>query len=133
MFAQLTATAQPHKYSSERASAPLFKAIFPSLFANVLLGTIGGWMVLQLPNQSAIALETPSAQTLETFKISNVPNSILCIAACNEFFEAVQASFESEIQRLQSRVVRPEASAPLLQVDPSLLETSAEQREAESR
>ena len=99
------------------------------LVAVTLLSTLGIWAGLQA-NSSAlatplpvrIATETATASNIETFKESNAINGILCIAACNEFFEAGQASFELEIRNLQNRTARTGDSAPLLEVDPSLLE-----------
>ena len=53
-------------------------------------------------------------------------SSIRCIAACNEFFEAGQADFELEIQRLQERAVRENdqdlLERNLLEIDRSLIE-----------
>ncbi|MGB3766263.1 MAG: hypothetical protein WA947_06860 [Phormidesmis sp.] len=115
------------KARSKRALTPLQTAI-----ARTLLGTLCGMAVLQ-PGSSAIAADTPSTQSLETFRASDAVNSVICITACNEFFEAGRASFESEIQRLQNRSARLENSAPVLDVDPSLIRTLEEQRDAESQ
>lgn len=100
---------------------------------NVLLGALGGWAMLQLPDQTALAVETSAPVSVEAFQESSAINGILCIAACNEFFEDGQASFESEIRRLQNRAARTEEPASLLQVDPDLLEDLETEREVESR
>lgn len=100
-----------------------------SLITAALLCTISTWGMVQVASPPAIAADS----SVETFKESNAINGILCIAACNEFFEAGQASFELEIRNLQSRAARAEDAEPLLQVDPKLLKTLEEQRDAESR
>lgn len=95
-------------------------------------GVVGVWAILQLPN-AALAIETSAPISVEAFKDSSAINGILCIAACNEFFEDGQASFESEIRRLQNRAARTGEPASLLQVDPDLLEDLEAEREVESR
>lgn len=92
---------------------------------NVLLGGASAFLFAG----QAIASDSP---TIETFKESNAINSILCIAACNEFFEAGQANFEREIRNLQSRATLVEES-PVLKIDLDLIKVLEEQREAESR
>ena len=111
------------------------------LMAATLLSALGIYAGLQA--SPAIAAETSAPEGINTFKESNAVNGILCIAACNEFFEAGQASFELEIRSLQirslqirslqSRAVRAAESGSLLQVEPNLVEALEEQRETESR
>ena len=113
----------------QQTSTPLRR----TLLAHTLVGLLCGWIGLQLHSPSALAVEASSDQSIETFKASSSVNGVLCIAACNEFFEAGQSSFELEIQRLQNRAARLEELSPLLQVDPGLLKTLEEEREVESR
>lgn len=113
----------------QQTSTPLCR----TLLAHALIGSLCGWIGLQLYNLSALAVEASSTQSIETLKASRSVNGVLCIAACNDFFEAGQSSFELEIQRLQNRAARLEESSPLLQVDPGLLKTLEEEREVESR
>lgn len=105
---------------------------FTVAFARVV-GTAGALAAISLAGRGAIANDSlPTAAKIEAFRESNAINGILCIAACNEFFEAGQASFEVEIRSLQRRAADKDTSPAILQIEPGLVEALEEQREGDS-
>ena len=80
-----------------------------------------------------------SSELIEAFQERGGISSVVCITACNEFFEAGQADFELEIQRLQQRTTRTQSDRDLFEIDSSLTQDLApgltreieEQNEAE--
>lgn len=95
---------------------------------STLIGILGSFY-----SHSALAVETSAPASVGAFQESNAIKEVLCITVCNEFFEGGQASFESEIRRLQNRAARVEEPSSLLQVDPELLENLESERDVESR